>query len=548
MRMRGVHLTGVIQCRSMQWKEPNKLVVLMTLHLLWGLVLWFSISKYGLGVSTDGVQQLFGGLNLASGNGLVSYDGGPLILWPPLYPVLLALARWITGMQMLGAAVVVQAAAFIGLALALAVLFLKVFNGDLGLAIAGTVLAQAGSVVVIAFGMVGADYVHVFLVALILVLTGHYIESGSRRAFVALAGVCILATMQRYLGAAAVATAALTVLALARGGFWRRLWNGMVLCSTTLPMAVWLGITSQLYTRRGPISLEENFTWFSRAILEWFLGPISAKRGLEQSIALLWFVLLALVAITLVDAVRRGEAPPPVQEEGRRPRTSGLPYLFPLLLYGACYTLALFGSASMAYFNKLGGRFLLPLYVPVVSLPILAAGSILRWVKRVGSRLVRTVVVAGCYIALAGLAGVVLRITYPLIIVSHAEGAVGGENAFNTREWNENPSIQFWRDRKSDGNYVQLSNEPDGVAFHTQHATRPAPRRTSGPYGTQELPISGYGPALFGSGNDVYLVWIEPNPYDHYYGVDELKAIASVETLFSSESGSVYQLRPLAEQ
>jgi hypothetical protein len=50
-------------------QERKQLFVLMTLHLLWGLILWFSISKYGLGVSTDAVHQLFGGLNLASGPG-----------------------------------------------------------------------------------------------------------------------------------------------------------------------------------------------------------------------------------------------------------------------------------------------------------------------------------------------------------------------------------------------------------------------------------------------------------------------------------------------
>ena len=532
----------------MRWKERNKLVVLMALQLLWGLVLWFSISKYGLGVSTDGVHQLFGGLNLASGNGLTSYDGRILILWPPLYPVLLAFARWTTGMEMLGAAAVVQAVAFIGLALALAILFIRVFNGDFGLAIAGTVLAQAGSVVVIAFGMVGADYVHLFLVVLLLVLTGHYVTSGSGRAFAALACACILATMQRYLGVAAVATAVLTVVAVGRGDFGRRLWNGLVLCSTALPMAVWLAITSQLYTRRDPISLAENFTWFSRSILEWFIGPISAKRGLEQSIALLWFVFLALIAIALVTAVLREGAPPLRQAEGTTRRTVALPYLLPLLLYGACYTLALFGSASMAYFNKLGGRFLLPLYIPVVTLPILVAGGIMRRVKGGGSGVLRTVVIAGCYIALAGLAGILLRTAYPLIIVSHAEGVVGGENAFNTREWRENPALQFWLDRKPEGNYVLFSNEPDGLAFHTQHRTRPAPRRTTGPYGTQQMPISDFGSELFGSGNDVYLVWIEPNPYDYFYGVDELKAIASVETLFRSERGGVYRLRPLAEQ
>ena len=85
-------------------------LVLMALHLLWGVVLWFSISKYGLGVSTDAVHLLFGGQNLAAGNGLTSYDGMFIAFWPPLYPALLALVHLITGVDMLMAAAIVHRA------------------------------------------------------------------------------------------------------------------------------------------------------------------------------------------------------------------------------------------------------------------------------------------------------------------------------------------------------------------------------------------------------------------------------------------------------
>jgi polyferredoxin len=63
----------------MQWKERSKLLVLMALQLLWGLILWFSISKYGLGVSTDAVHMPFGGLNLTSGTDVY-------LLWIELIP------------------------------------------------------------------------------------------------------------------------------------------------------------------------------------------------------------------------------------------------------------------------------------------------------------------------------------------------------------------------------------------------------------------------------------------------------------------------------
>jgi hypothetical protein len=248
-------------------QERKQFFVLMALHLLWGLILWFSISKYGLGVSTDAVHQLFGGLNLASGRGLTSYDGSFLILWPPLYPVLLGLLRGITGMHMLAAAVVVQGAAFLGLAWCLSLLLIRIFPHRFGLSVAAAILVQVGSVMVIAAGMVGPDYVHLALVMLTLVLAGRYIESDSKRAFVVLAAACTLTTLQRYLGVAAVAAAAIAILVLAHGGLRQRARNAAWLGLTLVPMALWLAITSPLYALRDPITLDENLTWISRSVL-----------------------------------------------------------------------------------------------------------------------------------------------------------------------------------------------------------------------------------------------------------------------------------------
>ena len=376
-------------------QERKQLFVLMALHLLWGLILWFSISKYGPGVSTDAVHQLFGGLNLASGRGLTSYDGSFLILWPPLYPMLLALVHAITGMQMLAAAAVVQGAAFLGLAWCLSLLLIRIFPLRFGLAVAAAILMQVGSVMVIAAGMVGPDYVHLALVVLTLLLAGRYIESNSRRTFVALAAACTLTTLQRYLGVAAVAAAALAILVLAQGRLRERVRNAAWLGLTVLPMAVWLAITSPLYSLREPITLEENLTWFSRSILEWFPGPIGPRQPLGLPASLLWMLCLILAIGSLLVAWRRDR---PISEQAQTSRTNArypLAYLLPVLAYGLCYVLALFGSASLAYFNKLGGRFLLPLYIPLILLPVAAADSVLHLMKKEASKVARALITVG---------------------------------------------------------------------------------------------------------------------------------------------------------
>ncbi len=526
--------------------ERIKVPVMMALHLLWGVVVWFSISKYGLGVSTDAVQLLFGGQNLAAGHGLTSYDGGFIAFWPPLYPALLALMRMITGADMLVAATMVQVLAWLGLGLSLSLLFLRIFSGRLIPAATALLLTQAGEVVVTAAGTVGSDYVHLFLVVLVLLLAARYVETGSRASFVRLALVTMLAPLQRYLGVAATATAVVAVILLGRSTLRQRVGEGLVLALTALPMAVWFALTSTLYTRRGPITLAENFAWFSRSILEWFVGSIGRKADLTLWTAVLWIVILALTAAALF--LGRRERQEASTEVGRgTSKGAAWPYLAVLLLYGLLYMLALFGSASMAYFNKLGGRFILPLYVPLMALPVIVVDGLVQAAWGSSRRGLARAVTAAGGAALIGLGAAVLRTTYPVVLESHARGVTGGENSFNNETWRENPAIVYWERHAPSGDYLLFSNEPDGAAFHTRHAVEPAPRRITGPYGTDVMPVADFKDELFGSGLPVYLIWIEPGSYDYYYAPQDLEEIAGMDSLLSSDLGSVYRLSPRAE-
>ena len=54
-----------------------------------GLVV-LATSKYGAGVSSDAARNLSTAESLKAGRGFVDMVGGPFVLWPPLYPLLLA--------------------------------------------------------------------------------------------------------------------------------------------------------------------------------------------------------------------------------------------------------------------------------------------------------------------------------------------------------------------------------------------------------------------------------------------------------------------------
>ncbi len=505
------------------WK--SKLAALMSFHLLWGLVLYFSISKWGLGLSTDSVHLLFAGSNFAQGRGLLSFDGTYALNWPPLYPLLLAATHWLTGLDVFAAAHVLQALAFLGLSFRLSLLFLKIFPGSFALALAGNVLSDIGAVVVAAFGVVGSDYIDLFLVILVVLLAADYLESESPRTFVALAVTGMLAMLQRYLGVAAIATAATSVLLFARAPIRERLIRSAILGLCALPASVWLVGTSLVLGRRAPISLLDNFTWFSRAVLGWFLPDAAVGAHLALYVLLLWILVVGLVVILY------------------RSRHTALPSVaILLLLFGVFYALALFASASLTYFNKLIGRFLLPLYILFIALLLLDVQAVLDAAVSRPSRALKSSALLGAAGFLSLLALLALHLTVPLVRQSHAGQVNLGDNTFNTVKWRNNDALLYWQRHQPSGDYLLFSNAPDAVAFYTWHSCAASPRQYSGPYGTVEFPVQGYREELFSSGKNVYLIWIKAEDPTYYYLPQDLSPIASIRTLFDGQDGAVYRL------
>lgn len=504
----------------------------MAFHVLWGLVLWFSISKYGLGISTDSVHLLFGGLNLSEGRGLISFNDGFLLNWPPLYPMLLALTHLVTGLDVFTAAHLLQVVSFLGLSLCLSILFIKIFPENFSLALAANILSDIGVIVLTGFDMVGSDYVHLFLVILLILLAGYYIERQSPRVLLAISAVGMLAMLQRYLGIAAIATSAAAVFFFTSGGLWQRIVRSLLMALSVLPAGIWLLVTSRLIERRAPIGFMENFMSFSEAILDWFFPAEAVRNHLIPSVVLLWIFVIGLVLLLFSFSSRYRVLSP---------------FTIPVFGFGLLYSLALFGSASITYFNKLGGRFLLPLYIPFIALLVVSVDILLRLASKLDSQFIRRVVSIGLVGVLIFVAVLLSRITFPVVLKSRVNGAVVGDNVFNTVTWHENKALQYWLEHQPSGDYLLFSNYPDGIAFYTWHPCASSPRRYSGPYGKEEIPVAQYADQLFSSGLDVYIIWIEPNDHSYFYKVEELSSIAQIEPLFVSKDGSIYRLKPKSE-
>jgi hypothetical protein len=182
--------------------------------------------------------------------------------------------------------------------------------------------------------------------------------------------------------------------------------------------------------------------------------------------------------------------------------------------------------------------------VPLVMLPVAVADAVLDFVERRKPRMQRLGIAVACLATLLGIASLLLATTMPVVMESHADGAAGGENAYNDSTWHDNQAMNYWVTHAPAGEYTLISNQPDGVAFFTGRRTEASPRRTSGPYGTEVYPLESYTAELFESSRPVYLVWIDPKACAYCYSVDELRSIATVEPLMEAADGGVYRLTP----
>src|ERR1700690_2406986 len=245
----------------MKWTFQNKFAVVMALHMLWGFVLWFSISKYGLGISTDSMHLLFAALNLSKGKGLFSFDGSFVSLWPPLYPILLAFVHLVTRFDPFVSATILQAVCFLGISICLSILFLKIFPENFWLAFSASVLADVGMVIPDSFGFADSDYPHLFFVLLFVLLAGYYIKTKSPRMLLGMSVVGMLAMLQRYLGIAVIATGVTLVFFFTDENLRGRILRSTLMALSALPAGIWLFVTSPLNVRRGSESFAENFSW-----------------------------------------------------------------------------------------------------------------------------------------------------------------------------------------------------------------------------------------------------------------------------------------------
>ena len=505
-----------------------KMFILLGFHLIWGFLLWWSVSVYGLGTSRDSVEYLFTSFNLTKGEGFISFLGQPYTLWPPLYPILLSMLQIAGVVNPLDAALVLQLVTFIWISILISWLFLRMFPQNFLLALVGIVLAGTGVALTWLFQSVGSDYLFIALTLSMVYLCDLYIIYNRMSTIWLMILASALSMLQRYIGITVLLTCALIVFQYSRVTIGEKIKRSVLLSVSLIPILAWaVSLPREALVRDSPSSLLENVYWFTFSILSW-LVPEAELYGhpvrLQFGIWGFWVGIL-VGGVVLWKLPRKSSRTVAVQA--------------PLFLFGVVYTMVVIVIASLSSFNSLDSRFVSPIFIPLVALII---GLLDRFLSSafVGLKYVKTVFPPSIYILLLVTLVVSTNRSVNSVRLHHETG-----EGYTSSTWKSNDVILYWLSHQPDGEYLSFSNYPAGVAVRSWHATFSSPRRTAHPnVGEEIIPLETYIPTLFAVGKDAYIVWIEPNEYTHVYSIDDLREIVEIEVLYESRDGGIYKILP----
>ncbi len=176
--------------------ERYKLVLLLLGVITTGFFLWLT-RHFGAGTTPDSAAYLSVADHLLTGRGLITFDGSPLTLWPPLYPALLAGFSYLFGSQPYAVVSVLNSFIYGFIVYLSGILFFRHLKSP-WLALIGTVSVMVSEALLWVTIMALTDVLFSCLVLIYLVCSESY-QTKSRAIWFVLAAIAVgLAALTRY--------------------------------------------------------------------------------------------------------------------------------------------------------------------------------------------------------------------------------------------------------------------------------------------------------------------------------------------------------------
>lgn len=307
----------------------RSLLLVVGLALLGTLLILLREINYGPGVNWDSVMYMSVAENLVAGKGFVTFQGSPLTIWPPLFPMLLTPGVFL-GFDAQDSAGFVNAAAF-GLTILFSGLWLhnRIASGTLILWATLAVMLSVPLTLAAVVVMSESPFVLFSLLALIWI--EKFLQSHARSSLIWAAIFTALACLTRYMGGTLAIAVALLLL-LQRGVPPRTKIGQLAVYSfiAVTPVLLWLsrnmlvagsttgGLVGGYWEPVTP--LLENGRFTAQTLLDWIVPASELPPGIQD--------IATVPATAGLIGKRRGSGSPPSLSLRRRGGRSDAAHTF----------------------------------------------------------------------------------------------------------------------------------------------------------------------------------------------------------------------------
>jgi 4-amino-4-deoxy-L-arabinose transferase-like glycosyltransferase len=413
--------------------EKRNFPWLLIVIALMGFLFQAFATQRGIGVSNDSVGFIWAARNLDRGHGIVWEDGRgaftPVVLWPPLYPSLLA-AIGFSGVDPLDAARWLNGVWFAGIILVAGATLYAYSGRNAWLAGFGAVLILVSPVMILIHAMAWSDPQALFFGFLGIYLLARYLDNFKRPYLLASAVSVGLAFLSRYPGAAFIGAACLGLCFLGQRRWARRISDAILFGAIScLGTALWLvrnvhagGSSTGRAVSVHPVT-EKPFGPILYVLSRWLVPDSRPELTLWHDPVRMANLLLVAAGLALACFLALRRKTVSVPEENAPGRLRFLPHL--LIGYVICYGLVLAVSLSFLDASTVpDSRILSPLYAAFLLLSLCAMNWLLPALK--GRKALATAVVLMC---------VAFGLFYSISALRWAGRAARQGEGFQSRAW-----------------------------------------------------------------------------------------------------------------
>ena len=499
----------------------TKYKLLLLMFALIGVIfVMLSTSRYGAGLSPDSVVYIGTARNIIAGAGFLSYDGTPMVHFPPLYPALLALIGAILGKDPLLLTNIVNALIF-GLIVYLSgVLISKHLSSSLPLAIVGTLMILFSTPLFLVSGWVWSEPLFIFFVLLSLIFAESYLSKNNTKSLVLLSSSVALSFITRYVGVTLIIWGVLVIAVFHHGTLKRRIAHLTIFTLiSAIPMGIWVirnySVASTLFgfSAGSYFPLSQNITLFFFTLVRWYFPGIIADHRTTMI-----FVGTVIVIFAFANIVHSW------QKLKINLRQISPTVLFSITtgLFVIIYAVFVVISATNTYVS-VDSRMISPIYVPLTLLLLILAQAFMEPYREYLSK---TILNSILFI------GIAIWLVYPIrnnILI--AQNLTQNGKGYSSKAWIENKTIQYIQHRRLASECTVYTNGPDAVSLLANFTVKWSPGRT--------MKNSSFK-SSWPEESNACLVWFNDIERNYLSTPDELMLIANFKQVIQLDDGTIY--------